>query len=110
MRYATIQEQEHYQHEDGAATEFQNCLSEAQEKVYELATAQRALINKAKAIGLFVVVLECEYHCASTDALAGAYNLFVCAFPTREAAVAKINKLYQGIDAYCRDEYIYRVV
>jgi hypothetical protein len=110
MRYATLQQEEHYEFETGAASEFENCFTEAQQAAYELAAKESVSINKAKALGLFVVVLKCEYHCASTDALAGSYNRFVCAFPTWESAAAKINKLYEGLDAYCRGHYNYEVV
>lgn len=110
MRYETLQEQEHYEFEAGAASEFQNCFTEAQQVAYELGAKESVAINKAKALGLFVVVLEIPYFCRSTDALVGCYNTFVCAFPTREAADDKIQKLYSKLSAYDSGDYNYSVI
>jgi hypothetical protein len=110
MRSMTLQEQEHWEFEAGAASEFQNCFTEAQQAAYELGAKENVAINKAKALGLFVVVLEIPYFCRSTDALAGCYNRFVCAFPSREAADEKIQKLHSKLSAYDSGDYSYSVI
>jgi len=93
MRYETLQEHEHYEFEAGAASEFQNCFTEAQSKVSQIAFEQAALIHRARTLGLWVVVEVSAYYCKATDALAGHYEHFICAFPTRESAAQRAEAL-----------------
>ena len=90
----TATEQEHWDHVNGSATEFQNCFTEARAKVQELNSNHSAPIVRARSLGLFVVVEEIEYHCRATDAFAGIFERFVVAFPTKESADLRIAKLY----------------
>jgi hypothetical protein len=99
MSYATLQEQEHYEHEAGACSELQNCLFEARLSVADKAAPDRANINRALALGLFVVVKEFPQYCKATDAFAGTFTAFVCAYPSREAAEKKVAKLCEPYDA-----------
>ncbi len=89
----TATEQEHWDHVDGSATEFQNCFTEARAKVQELNSSHSIPIVRALSLGLFVVVEEVEYHCRATDAFAGIFERFVVAFPTKESADLRIAKL-----------------
>jgi hypothetical protein len=104
----TATEQEHWDHVNGSATEFQNCFTEARAEVQELNNDHSAPIVRARSIGLFVVVREIEYYCRSTDAFAGTFDVFVVAFPTRESADARIAKLYARQSEW--SETRYRVV
>ncbi len=97
MSYNTYAEQEHLDHVAGCATEFQNA--------YALSSIQSmgrgdGKISRAKGLGLFVVVEEYPIYCRFTDAFIGNVSKFICAFPTRESAVAKATKLSiaAGID------------
>ena len=110
MSIYTSQYEEHLDAIAGEASEFQNCFTEAQQVAFELGAKESVAINKAKALGLFVVVLEIPYFCRSTDALVGCYNRFVCAFPSREAAEAKIQKLYSKLSEYDSGDYNYSVI
>ena len=94
MSYYSTAEQEHWDHVDGSATEFQNCFTEAHAKVQELSREFSVPILRARSLGLFVVVQEMEYYCQSTDALAGTFNRFVAAFPTEQSANDRVQSLY----------------
>lgn len=110
MSYSN-QLQEHLNHVAGEASEFQNCFSEAAEKCSQLAAEHSAPINRAKALGLFVVVREIAYYCQSTDGFAGTYKTFVCAFPSQAAADQKAHKLSNPErQSYGDDACAYRVV
>ncbi len=110
MSYSN-QLQEHLDHVAGEASEFQNCFSEAAEKCFQLRTEHSAPINRAKALGLFVVVREVSYYCQSTDGFAGTYDTFVCAFPSQAAADQKVDKLCNPErQSYGDGDYSYRVV
>lgn len=89
----TDQYQEHLDHVAGCASEFQNCFTEAKDECYRQATVHSQRINKAKALGLHVVVRDVEYYCRATDAFAGSYDEFICAFPTRLSALERAEKL-----------------
>jgi hypothetical protein len=104
----SIHEQEHLDHISGCATDFQNSFTEARAEVQELSSDHSAPIVRARSLGLFVVVREIEYYCRSTDALAGTFDIFVVAFPTRESADARIAKLYASQPEW--SETRYRVV
>jgi hypothetical protein len=67
----TEQEQEHWDHEAGSASELQNCLSEARMSLSQLNHKASKLIADALAENLFVVVVESTHYCRSTDAIAG---------------------------------------
>ena len=86
MSIYTSQYEEHLDAIAGEASEFQNCFTEAQNKVSKIAFEQAALIHRARTLGLWVVVEVSAYYCKATDALAGHYDHFICAFPTRESA------------------------
>ena len=90
----TDQYQEHLDHIDGSATEFQNCFTEAHAKVQELSREFSAPIVRARSLGLFVVAEEIEYYCKATDALAGTYNRFVAAFPAEQSANDRVQRFY----------------
>jgi hypothetical protein len=94
MSYYATAEQEHWDHVDGSATEFQNCFTEAHAKVQELSREFSAPIVRARSLGLFVVAEEIEYYCKATDALAGTFNRFVAAFPAEQSANDRVQRLY----------------
>lgn len=77
---------EHLEHVAGSASEFQNCLTEANAARRELARVHAARIERAISFGLCVVVESEAYYCRATDAFAGSYERFVIALPSREAA------------------------
>lgn len=95
------QEQEHYDFMAGAASELQNCFSEAQMRVGQLSAIASEPIERALALGLFVVVEEIPYHCKSTDAFAGCIPTFRIAVSTREGAEAWINRHADDFDPDC---------
>ncbi len=88
-----IQEQEHWDHEAGRATDFQNAFSEAHVKLGELQEVHGKRIERALALGLSVVTREVEHFCRSTDAFVGVVSLFVVALPSEAAAEARAAKL-----------------
>jgi hypothetical protein len=109
--FTTIQEQEHLDFVAGEASEFQNCHSEAVAKCHRLASQHAIPISRAKALGLFVVVREVAYYCRATDAFAGTYDTFVCAFPSQASADQKVRKLCNPErQSYGDDDCAYRVV
>ena len=98
MSYNTYAEQEHLDHVAGCATEFQNAY--ALSSIQSMGRGDGHLISRAKGLGLFVVVEESPMYCRYTDAFIRNVSTFICAFPTRESAVAKATKLSiaAGID------------
>jgi len=98
MSYNTYAEQEHLDHVAGCATEFQNAY--AFSSIQSMGRGDGHLISRAKKLGLFVVVEESPMYCRYTDAFIRNVSTFICAFPTRESAVAKATKLSiaAGID------------
>ena len=71
---------------NGSSVELNNCLEEAR-----IATAHgngeaRAVIDRAVADGLFVVVCEATAYCRSTDAICGAHLSMLGAYGSRHAA------------------------
>ena len=92
----SLQEQEHWDHEAGRASEWQNCFTEAQQRCSELHYQQQVKIQAKLAAKLFVVVEDCPYHCKATDAVAGNVTYFRSAHFTREGAEAASN---------CREGY-----
>lgn len=91
MSYNTYAEQEHLDHVAGCATEFQNAY--AISSIQSMGRGDGHLIARAKRLGLFVVVEESPCFCRFTDAFIRNVATFICAFPSREAAVAKATKL-----------------
>jgi len=89
MSYTSYAEQEHWDHEAGCASEFDNCLSEAKAKLRELAIQHGTRIDRARSLGLWVVIDEVDYHCKATDADAGSYEYFISAHPSEGVARAK---------------------
>jgi hypothetical protein len=81
------QELEHWQREEGSATDAQNCFTEALQVRAELAARQRAIIDLALVCGLFVLTRSEEHHCRATDAVTGFIDYFVSAHETRTAAI-----------------------
>jgi len=91
--YTSYAEQEHADHVAGCASEFENCYSEARTKVRELAFHHGTRIDRARSLGLWVVIDEVEYYCNATDAFAGSYEHFVSAHPSEVVARRKVAEL-----------------
>ena len=101
------QEQEHWDHVAGSASEFQNCFSEAQSVASRLAAQYGKAINAVLAAGRFAVVLSAPYYCRATDAIAGSVEYLRGDFETREQAQDCANRIYasEGLDS-CEDLYV----
>jgi hypothetical protein len=82
----TEQEQEHWDHEAGSASELQNCLSEARMSLSAHNAGSWDRINLALREGKFVVVSKSAWYCRATDGLAGEAVSLECVRDTREAA------------------------
>jgi hypothetical protein len=91
MSYNTYAGQEHIDHVAGSSTELRNTHDLSSLKSMGLGDLH--LIARAKGLGLFVVVEESPCFCRHTDGLIRNISTFICAFPTRESAVAKATKL-----------------
>lgn len=83
--------------ESGMATEFQNCLAEAQ--MESVLLSDRAQIELLVRDGRFCVVEERAHYCRATDALAGMVKTLVADFGTHsqafEYAMDHVNKVEQ---------------
>jgi len=88
MNIRSEQEQEHFDHVAGSASEFQNCFAEAGMVRARLASEGSARINALLAAGRFVVVEESPYYCKATDAVAGMVKDVVSHHASREEAEA----------------------
>ena len=93
-----VQEQEHVEHEAGCCTEFQNCFSEAGDKLRQLSSQAAVNVARMHKLGLFVLAQEIEYYCRATDAFVGTYHVAISGFPTRAGAEAARVKLYHDED------------
>ncbi|MEY4442586.1 MAG: hypothetical protein RL442_1586 [Pseudomonadota bacterium] len=102
-----LQELEHWEHVDGCASEANNCLFEARLAVAEKGAQDRANISRAQALGLFVVVKEIAQYCKATDAYSGLLTVFVCAYPSREAAQNKVAQLFKDWDGDNDESYTF---
>ncbi len=106
MNYLNAQEQEHWDHVAGSASEFQNCFEEAGVAARRLHDEYYQAIAAVVSAGRFAVVNRCPYHCKATDAAAGSVEYLRSDCATREDAVAAMNALYaaEGLDC---DEELY---
>jgi len=97
------QEQEHWDHEAGAASEFQNCVTEASQDLSSQNSKSAQQIAEALKAGRFVVVVEAPAYCRATDAIVGTHVCFVQSFAERLPAEISAS-LRAGQD---REEYYY---
>lgn len=81
-------ELEHIEHELGVASEFSNCLTEAEQACSRRNHEAADRISAAIAAGLFVLVEEGPMYCRATDALAGTVTALISEHVTREEAEA----------------------
>lgn len=94
------QEQEHWDHEAGVASEFQNAF--ALSKMTTTIRNDSERIAQLALEGFFVAVSECEVQCRYTDALLGYSRRVIGHGRTRAEALA----LLAGDDDYVVDPYV----
>ncbi len=96
-----MNEQEHWDHEAGAASELQNCYAEASSRYHLEVSRHGRFIRAALERGEFVVVESRQYHCKATDAVVGMVKYLVSSHPTRDAANAAALAYYNAGDEDC---------
>lgn len=106
-RYVNEQEQEHWDHVAGSASEFQNCFEEARIAASREANKHGAAIGDVLATGRFAVVLRCPYYCKATDAIAGSVEYLRGDYASRAEANAEALRIYssEGLDSF-EDLYV----
>lgn len=96
IQFMSLQEQEHYEFEAGRGSELENCLTEAHDVLREMAYPE------VEGEGEFLVEVQHEYRCRSTDAHVGFYVCRAVRFATRPLAQEFLNGEYESDpDIYC---------
>jgi hypothetical protein len=96
MMTMSEQEQEHWDHVAGSASEFQNCYEEAGIRRVQIAAGEDEKIAAALAQGLFVVVNEQPHYCRVTDAVTGTVRYFDTAHLSIRRAIQRRDDLQAG--------------
>jgi hypothetical protein len=97
------QEQEHWDHEAGRASEFQNSFSGSSIQAANEEVRVRGLIDTFVKSGQFVLVESSPMHCRVTDAVCGEHLSILSVWGSRAAAKRALQALFEdgGCDMEC---------